>query len=67
MTEKKTAAPRKRKKAAAFYKPVCKRCKHESDKQYPLADVKRNLEGKNPFSCESCGAKSGYTWQPVSE
>jgi len=50
---------------AKRYKPECKRCKHVAAREYPAAAVRANLKGKNPFSCENCGAKVGYRWLPV--
>lgn len=52
---------------AKKYRPECKRCKHVAEREYPASAVRSNLTGKNPFSCESCGAKVGYKWLPVAE
>lgn len=69
MTEikKPAAKPAPKKKMAKKYRPECKRCKHVAERAYPASAVRANLTGKNPFSCENCGAKIGYKWLPVAE
>lgn len=52
-------------RAAEFYRPECKRCKHVGKNKYHIDTVRSNLQGKNPISCTACGAKVGYIWQPV--
>lgn len=57
-TTKKPAAKQK-------YKAECKRCKHVSTRSFSARAALENKKGKNPFSCENCGAKVGYNWLKV--